>query len=271
MTAKERLLEMVAAEPGGDLRRQYIWTRRRAREQGRLWRGAYAWSVLRAVTTAKGLGIDRISALEFGVAGGNGLLALETVADLAEELSGVRVEVVGFDSGGGLPPPTDPRDVPFFYGEGDYPMDEAKLRARLQRADLRLGLVSETVPQFLSEDHPPVGFMSNDLDYYSSTMDSFGILDADPDRLLPRVVSYFDDVALYPWTDFNGELAAIHEFNATHDQRKISRVYGIRWSLTGSEMKLQWPDQMFIAELFDHPLYSTPELVQGREALHLAT
>ncbi|MHC4129678.1 MAG: hypothetical protein ACYSUA_16250, partial [Planctomycetota bacterium] len=41
----------------------------------------------------------RISALEFGVAGGNGLLALERAAMRLAEIFGVEIDVYGFDSG----------------------------------------------------------------------------------------------------------------------------------------------------------------------------
>ncbi|HYI38518.1 MAG TPA: hypothetical protein VEX39_18065 [Thermoleophilaceae bacterium] len=269
-TAKERMQEMGAGEPNpADPKTQYLWMRRTARQEGRPWRAAYAWSVLQAARSAHGLGLERVSALEFGVAGGTGLLALETAAEHAERLTGVGIDVFGFDTGGGLPAPTDPRDVPFLLKEGDYPMDQSLLRSRLQRAELVLGLVKDTVPKFLEEERAPVGFVSNDLDFYSSTMESFQILDAHPDRVLPRVFSYFDDVTLYPWTDFNGERAAIAEFNATRENRKISHVYGLRWWLPGADMKALWPEKIFVAELFDHPLYGAPEGVPGVQQLTL--
>ena len=53
------------------------------------------------------LGYDRISVIEFGVAGGNGLVALESCARQAAELSGVAIDTYGFDTGTGLPKPTD--------------------------------------------------------------------------------------------------------------------------------------------------------------------
>lgn len=264
-TSRERLAELRAGEPDPDsVKSVFVWLRRQARAENRPYRPAYALSVASAAISAKHLGIDRISLLEFGVAGGNGLLALEAAAEHAESLLGVEIEVYGFDTGGGLPPPTDRRDVPFRLSEGDYPMDEAKLRSSLRRAELVLGLVSDTVPEFIAQERPPVGFVSNDLDYYSSTMESFSILEADPARLLPRVFSYFDDVCLYPWTDFNGERAAIAEFNSTHDVRKISPVYGLRYWLPGPDLHRLWPEKIFVAELFDHPLYRTPEGVPGR-------
>src|SRR4051812_4939861 len=46
-------------------------------------RPQYLWPVLHAAHSASALGIPAIAALEFGVAGGNGLLALERAAKAA--------------------------------------------------------------------------------------------------------------------------------------------------------------------------------------------
>jgi hypothetical protein len=242
-----------------DLRSMFTWLRRDARQSKRPWRPAYGWSVLSAAFSARGQGIEAISVLEFGVARGEGLVALESAAEQVEALLGVKITVVGFDTGKGMPAPTDPRDVPFALSTGDFAMDEAKVRSRLKRAQLRLGGVAETIPVFLAEEPPPIGFVSVDVDYYSSTMESFVALEAGPDRLLPRIALHFDDVVLPPWTDFNGERAAIHEFNRTHEHRKISPVYGLRYWLPGPDAKRLWPEKIFVAELFDHPNYGVPE------------
>ena len=263
--SRERLDELRVGDPDPTHAKSvFIWMRAQARAQKRPWRPHYGFSVANAAVSAAKLGIDRISLLEFGVAGGSGLLAMETAAEHAESLLGVQIEVYGFDSGGGLPRPTDRRDVPFMLSEGDYAMDEAKLRARLTRAELVLGLVGDTIPAFLEREPAPIGFIANDLDYYSSTMESFAVLDAPSERLLPRVFSYFDDISLYPWTSFNGERAAIEEYNATHEDRKISPLYGLRYWLPGPDAGRLWPDQIFMAELFDHPLYGAAEGAPGR-------
>jgi hypothetical protein len=226
---------------------------------GRPWRPQYVWSVLSAAKIAQGLGIERITAIEFGVAGGNGLLALETAADGAEELLGVQVDVFGFDTGSGMPEPEDHRDAPFSVREGQFGMDVDKLRARLRRAELVLGPVGETVPEFLSRAQPPIGFVSVDLDYYSSTMDAFRVLEAESDRLLPRVFCYFQGVLWHPWTEFIGQRAAINDFNGSHEQRKLSPIHGLRYALPASERPLPWPEMMYVAEIFDHELYNTPQ------------
>ena len=75
------------------------------REKGRVCRPHYTWGVLHAAHLAKVLGIKRISVIEFGVAGGNGLVSLENIAQEVERLLGVGIDVYGFDTGVGLPKP----------------------------------------------------------------------------------------------------------------------------------------------------------------------
>ena len=221
------------------------------------WRPQYAWATLNAARTAKSLGYERISVLELGVAGGNGLRALEAAAEGTEALLGIGIDVSGFDSGAGLPPPHDHRDAPFALAGGEFAMDEGQLRRRLRRAKLELGPVSETIEAFLRQQPSAIGCVAFDLDYYSSTIQAFSLFDADTDLLLPRVFCYFDDLHWYPWTDFIGERAAIADFNSRHERRKISALHGLRYALPASEFKKPWPELMYIVELFDHPLYGS--------------
>ena len=230
-------------------------------ERGLDTRPQYLWGALVAARTARGLHVPAFTAIEFGVAGGNGLLALERAAATATELTGVQVDVVGFDTGTGMPPPVDHRDVPWVIREGWFEMDEQLLRSRLTCAELVLGPVARTVREWLSTERPPIGFIAFDLDYYSATMDAFGVFEAPAERLLPRVACYFDDLFGYGWSDFAGERAAIADFNAAHARRKIGKVHGLRYELPASERPLAWHEQMYIGHLFDHPEYCTPERV----------
>src|SRR4051794_26317106 len=102
-------------------------------------RPQYLWPLLHAAHAARALDLPRIAALEFGVAGGNGLLALERAAAAATELSGTEVEIFGFDSGAGMPAPVDHRDAPWLIEPTYFAMDETALRARLNGAQLVLG------------------------------------------------------------------------------------------------------------------------------------
>lgn len=212
-----------------------------------------------AARNAAVLGRDRVAVIEFGVAGGNGLLELERAAEAATEITGLPVEVYGFDSGTGMPAPADHRDVPWLINEGLFPMDEPALRARLTTAELILGTVRETVPSFCARDHAPVGFVAFDLDYYSSTREALALVQEPPGRLLPRIVAYFDDVFGYGWSDFAGERAAIDDFNAANGSRKIGKIHGLRYSLPASEHAHPWHEQMYLIHVFDHPEYCRPE------------
>lgn len=215
----------------------------------------FAWGVLSAAYLAKILGQSRISIVEFGVAGGNGLVELEQIADQVSPVYGVKIDVFGFDTGVGLPEPLDYRDLPNLYRASGYRMDEAKLRGRLKRARLILGNVSDTIDAFMDSAPAPIGFVSVDVDLYSSTMAAFKLFDGDPTRLLPRVYCYLDDVLGETFSEFTGERLAVTEFNAAHPMRKISPIFGLRYSLHEPHQMEAWPDQMFIAHLFDHELY----------------
>jgi hypothetical protein len=221
----------------------------------------YVWGCLHAARLARTLGHLSVTVVEMGVAGGNGLLDLERAAGTAADLLDVRVEVVGFDVGTGMPEPQDHRDIPWAIQPGVLPMDEPALRARLRQADLVIGRVEETVPRWLERAPDPVGFVAFDLDLYSATTAAFRLLEAPPARLLPRVCCYFDDVFGYGWTDFTGERAAIADFNAAHDHRKIGQLYGLRYELAAADAALPWPEQIYLAHVLDGPDYARTEWV----------
>ena len=120
---------------------------------------------------------------------GNGLLAMQEYAKIIEKETGVSLRVVGFDTGSGLPPIRhgDFREHPDKWGEGDYPMDEKWLRARLlPGTDSLLGDVRQTVPEFVSRQLCPLGFLAMDLDLYSSTKQAPEILRLPNSKMLSR-------------------------------------------------------------------------------------
>ena len=229
----------------------------------------YAYGVYWAAVSAARLGIPRISVMEFGVAGGRGLIALEQASSAIEREVGIGIDVVGFDSGSGMPAPVDHRDLPHIWGPGFYAMEPDKLRARLTKAALVLGNVAETTRQWLAAaQRAPVGFVSFDLDYYSSTKAAFALFEGPSAAHLPRVYCYFDDVcsnALGCMSEFQGELLAIREFNETHTERKIAkiplvRIHRPRWE--------PWQEQMYALHDFAHPQYNTlviPQTTRDRQ------
>jgi hypothetical protein len=235
--------------------------------QYKLRRPHYAWGALQGVNLAKVLGISRVSFIEFGVAGGNGLTALESIAERLEGFLGVEVDIHGFDAVGGMPKTTDPRDLPNLWREGFYPMDRNKLEQRLQRAKLHLGPVEETVPQFVASKPAPVAFVAFDLCFYNSTIKAFQLFDAHQSVLLPRVHCFFRNILGRTFGDHNGERLAMAEFNAAHETRKISKIYGLQYYL-GSQLE-RWVDQFYMAHIFDHDLYGQYDGLIREETLDL--
>lgn len=223
----------------------------------------YAYGVYWAAVLASRLGVPRISAIEFGVAGGTGLVALERVAgEIATEL-GVGIDVFGFDSGSGMPQPVDYRDLPHIWQGGFYRMDVAALRAKLSSATLVIGDVRQTTSQWMAEAHAPLGFVAFDLDYYSSTVAALQVFGGDESRHLPRVYSYFDDVTandLGCMNPYVGELLAIDEFNRASSERKVCRIELLRVHRTRWE---KWQDRMYAFHHFTHPAYTLPVIAQS--------
>ena len=230
----------------------------------------YTWGMLNGAYVASNIGIDRISVIEFGVAGGNGLVAMDRATDLIERELGVRIDVYGFDTGQGLPKPTDFRDLPNLYRQGTFAMDTDKLEARLTRAKLILGDVKETVPEFIASEPAPVAYVSNDLDLYSSTAISFKLLEAHTSILMPRIYCHFDDVLGLTFADHNGERLAISEFNASHSTRKISPIYGLKHFVPRRYSKADWIDEAFLIHVLDHPNYNAYDGLVKSEQMELS-
>ena len=244
------------------------YTNQLAARDGRQ-RDAYTWCTLHAARLARHIGQDRITVAEFGVAGGKGLLALERAAAWAEERYDVRVDVVGFDSGLGLGAPKDARDLPNIWSQGDFVMDERRLRAQLDRAELVLGWVADTLPAWLERDPAPVGFCAFDVDQYRATVDALAILRAPHDNLLPRVHCLFDDVLGYTFGDGNGERLAIREFNERDPSRWISQLYGLQHFVPQRLRDASWVEKIFMAHLTEHPDYARPDGLADIEELPL--
>jgi hypothetical protein len=218
-------------------------------------RPAYAYGVYSAATLAKQLGQSRIAAIEFGVARGAGLVALERICAEISVALDMSISVFGFDSGKGNPKPVDYRDLPYLWEEGFYAMDESSVRARLNNAKLILGDVVDTAEEFVRAGADPIGFISFDLDYYSSTVSAFRIFGGASSTRLPRVFCYFDDI-LWPeracYNDFTGEYLAIREFNEQHSRQKIAKIPHLHRM---RRYPADWNEQLYVFHDFDHPEY----------------
>jgi hypothetical protein len=213
----------------------------------------YAGGLLAAAGYARRFGITEFSAIEFGVAGGNGLLHLSEYARrLSRELK-LHISVFGFDTTTGLPEPQDWRDMPWGYRPADFPCNVEALTARLNgSAELVIGDIAETFPRWFSEHHPPLGFASIDVDYYSSARAILEpILSSTSSHLLPVSSFYLDDINAPAIPDHAGEYAAILEFNRATDRFHFSPAVWIKANRAYPE-KL-WLTKMFDLYAMDHP------------------
>jgi hypothetical protein len=139
-------------------------------------RPSYLYCLYHSAILAKKLGIKKISVIEFGVAGGNGIIFLESYQKKIYDEIGVEIEIYGFDLGSGLSKSEDSRDLPYWFKEGLFKMNSKILNKKLKSAKIIIGDVKITITDFFKQYNPsPIGAIFNDLDYYSSTKDSFEI------------------------------------------------------------------------------------------------
>jgi hypothetical protein len=211
-----------------------------------------AFCLLDAADRAARLGVKRISAIEFGVASGGGLLNICENAAETSKVTGVEFDIYGFDTGRGLPPPRSYRDHPELYQSGDYPMDVAALQAKLpSNAKLVLGDIAETVPEFIKQGlHAPLGYVALDVDYYWSSVEALQILCGPSEQYLPLVNIYLDDCQDPYHNPACGEMLACEELNAHETFRKIYPYTALR------EKRLfknaSWMSKIWALHVLDH-------------------
>lgn len=236
-------------------------------------RPQYTWGILQGTALAAVLGIKRIAVMEFGVASGAGLVAMERIAEFCEQKTGVGIDVFGFDTGTGCPKLTDYRDTPYRFGEGFYPCDRDELKKRLRRATMHYGMVKETVESYIRKNRTVVGFAAFDFALYTATRDALPLFSASPEFLLPRTPCTFRSTFGKENCEYTGEQLAISEFNAAHPMRKLCRIRGLHYYIP-PQHDGSWTEAEFTLHIFDHPLYAHPGSVKqsavidinGREA-----
>jgi hypothetical protein len=218
-------------------------------------RQQHAYGLLAACEQALRRGLSSITVIEFGVASGTGLMNMVEIANKLTKKLGIKINIIGFDTGKGMPVPIDYRDHVNLYGKGDFPMMADLLREKLpENAKLVLGEVKDTVLnelELITEDSP-IGFVSFDLDYYSSTKDALSIFnDKNPNKYLPHVIVYLDDISLPEHNEYAGAMLAVKEFNETDGYRKLC----IPNFLASARIfkNATWIKQIRYAHIMDHP------------------
>lgn len=206
----------------------------------------YALSLAHGVRQALHSGYSKIVAIELGVASGDGLLDLCKAAEYFRKILKIEIDVYGFDTGIGLPPCMDYRDHPEIWREGLYNMGDVEaLRNKLPSfAKLIIGDVGETIPQLESQlGDAKIGFVAFDLDFYSSATRAMKLFNFAPERYVPALPIYFDDVdSNITYNEWCGEGLAISEFNSANTLRKIER-----------KRHFSIPS-FYVCHVFDHPI-----------------
>jgi len=223
-------------------------------------RQEYAFGMLEAAELARARRLSRVTIVELGVGAGTGIMNLAAIGRRLERSTGVRFDVVGFDSGKGLPAPRGYRDHPEAYREGWYPMDEEKLRRALGgAARLVLGPLEQTIAPFVSTltSEAPLGFVSLDVDYYTSARAGLELLAGRPEAYFPYLPVYVDDMHLPSHNARAGELLAIDEFNRDHPMRLLEPARFL--SRRRVFKQAVWLEHMFAFHVLDHPERAVPK------------
>lgn len=216
----------------------------------------YAYGLTLATAVALRMNVQKLTAIEFGVFHGTGLLAMAEICRLIEEHVGVRFKVIGFDTGHGLPLVADWRDHAELWSEGDMVMpDVDALRSSLpDNCELVIGDIKDTLPESYSKifDDSVLAFVSIDVDTYGSTRDALNIFRQTATGYLPVVPVWVDDSYINIFqTNFAGEALAIDEFNR-QSLRKIDKKI-----VRTNQMQKPWHHCFYFAHIFDHPLRNT--------------
>ncbi len=224
----------------------------RAIRQNLYHRNQYAYCLILAAETALRMGLTRVTAIEFGVWFGSGLKNICEIADFLSQTLGVAFNVIGFDTGAGLPAVADYRDHPELWAVGALAMPNfEELKATLPSfCSLVIGNVSETLAPALANIKAdcPVGFVSIDVDQYHSTVSCLKLFEAPADRLLPVISVWVDDSYLSVLqSTWAGEALAIREFNDNHPLRKIEQKL-----VRSDDYPRLWHHCIWFAHIFDH-------------------
>jgi hypothetical protein len=220
----------------------------------RIERPNYALCVWLATIQAAKLEISKIHIIEFGCAYGDGLINLCKIADVISKSTDIQFEITGFDSDCGMPELIDYRDHPEIWKQGQFLSDHDKIRKQLpDNAILVSGNIKDTLNNFMEKITPkcPLGFVSVDVDIYSSAVECLKIFNLDnPICYLPSTIVYFDDINDQLTNNlYTGEELAISEFNNRNTTRKLQML-----PVRQNHPPRGWHDQIYALHVLNHPV-----------------
>ena len=209
----------------------------------------YEMIMLESAIEAKKIGYNKISILELGVAGGNGLIALEKYKKKVEQFTNVKINIFGFDTGDGLPKTENKFDLPYYWSAGDFKTDKDKIKKKIG-CKIYYGNIADTFQNFIKSKPETITAIFLDMDYYTSTKNFLDLISSYKDSFAPRVYLYFDNIfsTNHHINEFNGELLAIKEFNEENQNIKIGKSID-----SSSDFKFPIAkEKLFIMNNFDH-------------------
>ena len=213
----------------------------------------YETILLESCKEAKKLGINNVSVLELGVAGGNGIIALEKYKKSIEKYLKIKIDIYGFDTGEGMPETNLKEDLVFVFKPGQFKIDK-NLIAKKIKSKIFYGDIKNTVSEFIKLKPSKISCIFFDLDYYSSTKAFLDQINNLNEYLLPRVLCYFDDLHVPEKyiSSINGVPLAINEFNSTNTNYKlgasVDHILDFKFPLAKS--------LVYILHDFNHPDYN---------------
>jgi len=185
----------------------------------------------------KKIGLKKATIIEFGVAKGEGLIALINISKIISKNLKMDIEVIGFDNRTGLPElKAGYKDHPEIWSFGEFEMGESYtfLNEFIKKTHQKLiiGDIEETLKKYKLDNDSTLSFVVIDVDLYSSTKPILEWINTLSDeQLLPATPIYFDDVLnMFMYSEYAGEALAINEFNKKNKLKKIE--------LKASDLKL---------------------------------
>ena len=213
----------------------------------------YGYCIQKAAELASNLGHKKMSIIELGVAGGNGIIALEKHKKSIESYLKIKIDIYGFDTGEGMPKSNLKEDLIFAFKPGQFKIDKDSI-AKKTNSKIFYGDIKNTVGDFIELNPNKICCIFFDLDYYSSTKAFLDQVNTLKKYLLPRVLCYFDDLHVPEKyiSNVNGMPLAINEFNSLNTNCKlgasIDHIVDFKFPLAKS--------LIYVLHNFDNPDYN---------------
>lgn len=215
----------------------------------------YAYGILKAADNALSNNIDTVTVCEFGVGFGAGLKRLGQITKNITKITGIKFKIYGFDIITGMPSKPDYKDLPNIFRKGTYKTNVEHLNSIMPKnARLIQGDVNETIDKFIDElpESEPIGFAALDLDLYYGTRAALRVFENKPEKYLPYVVLYLDDIVTPEMSSKTGELRAVKEFNDENEYRAIEEYPFLENERIFKNAN--WIKQMRFLQILDHPV-----------------